>query len=125
MQVEKLRQEKLRLAAELRQKKAALKAKGAQKPGAGGSANGSGASAAGGGVQVLNSAAPAMFAYRSLVIGTNGSDKLLKFRHAELAEGLTLDCLDCRASSIAASGRRSRADAVEFCGRSCFRLAQR
>ena len=52
-QVEKLRQEKLRLAAELRQKKAALKAKVAQKPGAGAAANGSGALVASTGVQVL------------------------------------------------------------------------
>ena len=56
-QVEKLRQEKLRLAAELRQKKAALKAKGAQKPGGGAAANGSAAPAAGTGVQVQNTGA--------------------------------------------------------------------
>ena len=52
LQVEKLRQEKLRLAEELRQKKATLKAKGAQKPAPSIPANGPGPAASSVGVQV-------------------------------------------------------------------------
>ena len=52
VKVEKLRQEKLRLAEELRQKKAALKAKAMQKPKMNAPATGAGPTASGAGVQV-------------------------------------------------------------------------